>query len=362
MDIRFYDAKGDLRLSCNDYIKIVWEECLLGPGESEVVFIKSHQVLDLLISEKNLIAEYDGKQGLVFDYFVQNENVYLKVQSLITLLTRRIIPEDVYTYYGNPETAVIQCIKQYASYISVPSGDENLDNKQIALKKPTVFDVVSSALKDLRKGLKISFLPLEKVYSAEFIHPKTNHIRLSHGNRNLSDIICEGNINSIKNAGYYTAYFIDCGNWEKGHTYLYNFQPTNFMKQYIAITDGYIEGLKVKEGQYIYCDTEDGELKVSDVKQEFRVHYMSLEENPILVMEQDLRYLEKDQTSLYLQENNKITEMVKAIPYEPALDIGEIVWVEKSIGLEKGLIKMQVISVKTDTSKPVAEVKLEAIN
>ncbi|MBR4030490.1 MAG: hypothetical protein IKJ06_03745 [Clostridia bacterium] len=362
MDIRFYDANGNLRLSCNDYIKVVWEECLLETGECEIVFLETHNVLDLFLNEQALIAEYDGKQGLVTDYSIKGEYLSLTVKSLNALLLRRIIPQDVFSYYGAPDTLVAEVIKQYAPHINISAQEEDQPHKQISLRKPTLFDVVKSALKDTNIGLKISFSSQDKSFSASFIHPKTNYVRLSAGNRNLSDIICNSSFDTVKNAGYYTSYFIDCGTWKVGNRRPYNFDPNNFMKQYVAESDGYIDTLKIKSGQYIYCDTEDGELKVSDIKQEYRIRYMTLEKNPILVRETDLRDLNEIDVPSYLEQSNIPHETWRFVPYGLTVDVGEIVSVEKNIGLEKGLINMQVVSVKTDTSKPVTEVKLEALN
>lgn len=362
MDIFFYDAKGDLKLICNDYIKIVWEECLFETGDSEIVFLETHKVLDLFLNEQALIAEYDGKQGLVTDYSIKGEHLILKVKSLNALLSRRIIPQDVFSYYGEPKTLIAEVIGQYAPYINVSEQEENLSHKQISLRKPSLYDVVKSALKGTNTGFKIYFSPIDKTFNSSFIFPKTNHVRLSAGNRNLSDIVCNSSFDTVKNAGYYISYFIDCGTWEKGDKIPYNFDPNNFMKQYIAVTDGYIDELEIKSGQYIYCDTEDGELKVSDVRQEYRMRYMTKEQNPILVRETDLRDLPEIDVSSYLEQTNIPHETFEFVPYGLTVDVGEIVSVEKNMGLEKGLIKMQVVSVKTDTSKPVKEVKLEALN
>lgn len=362
MDIIFYDANGDLKLVCNDYIKVVWEECLVETGDSEIIFLKAHKVLDLFLNEHALIAEYNGKQGLVTEYSIQGEHLSLKVKSLNILLSRRIIPQNVFSYYGEPQTLVAEVVRQYAPYINISEQDESYPHKQISLRKPSLFDVVKAALKGTNTGLKISFSPKDKTFNSSFISPKTNHVRLSAGNRNLSDIICHSGFDKILNAGYYHLYFTDCGEWKVNDTLLYNFDPNNFMKQYISVSHGYIGNLKIESGQYIYCDTEDGELKVSDEKQEYRVTYMTKEQNPILICETDLRDLNEIDVSSYLEQTNKAQETWEAIPHDITVDVGEIVLVEKGIGLKKGLIKMQAISVKTDTSKPVTEVKLVAIN
>lgn len=362
MDIFFYDPNGNLKLICNDYIRVVWEECLLETGYSEIVFLETHKVLDLFLNEQALIAEYDGKQGLVTDYSIKGEHLTLKVKSLNVLLSRRIIPQDVFSYYGEPNTLIAEVIRQYAPYINVSEQDENLSHKQISLRKPALYDVVKAALKGTNIGFKISFSPNDKTFNSSLISPKTNYLRLSAGNRNLSDVICHSGFDSILNAGYYNQYFKDWGKWEKGDKTPYNFDPNNFMRQYIAVSDGYIDELEIKSGQYIYCDTEDGELKVSDVRQEYRMRYMTKEQNPVLVHEADLRDLNEMDVSSYLEQTNTPKETWEFVPYGLTVDVGEIVSVEKNIGLEKGLIKMQVVSVKTDTNKPVKEVKLEALN
>lgn len=361
MDIRFYDLQGKLKLSCNDYIRVIWQECLVNIAEIEITLLQTHPALDLLINEKNLIAEYDGKQALVTDYSVENGLAHLKANSLNVILSNRVIPADTYSFYGSPEAAIVDCVRQYAPFISVQDEFPLSQEKQIFLKKPSLFDVVKSALNNTDMGLKVGISLKDYSYFLEFINPKTKHLRLSLGNRNIRNFMCDRSYEGVKNAGYYTAYFEDGGIWGTGETManLKNNDPENFMKQYVAICDGFLDGNYVKVGQYIYCDTPDGLLKISDEKQEFRIHYMSLEENPALVRETDLRDFEKEGAALYLEQTSKMTEFIKVVPNNIEVEIGEIVLLEKCVGAEKGLIRMQVTSIKTDSESPLTEIKLE---
>ncbi len=362
MDIRFYDLQGKLKLSCNDYIRVLWQECLVDVAEIEITLLQNHPALDLLIKERNLIAEYDGKKALVTDYNIENGLGYLKANSFNVLLSNRIVPSDTYMFYGTPETAIVDCIKQYAPFISLPEEFLLSQEKQIFVKKPTLFSVVKNGLSNTERGLRVGVSLKNCSYFLEFINPQTKYLRLSTGNRNIRNLLCERNCKDIKNAGYYTLYFEDGGTWGSGlstATGLTNYDPENYMKQFVAISDGRLGDLYVKMGQYIYCDTLDGKLKTSDVKQETRVGYMTVEENPVLIKEVDLRYLKNQEASFYLEQASKVKEIIEAVPNNIDVEIGEIIFLEKCVGEEKGLIKMQVTSIKTDSKSPLTEIKLE---
>lgn len=362
MDIRFYDLNGDLKLACNDYIRVIWQECLVDIAEMEIVFLQNNPVLDLLVSEQNLIAEYDKKFALVTGYSVKDGKMHLKANSLNVILSNRIIPSDTYSFYGAPENAITGCIRQYAPFISLPDEFLLSEEKQIFVKKPTLFNIAEDALKNTERGFKIIFSPKECSYNFKFINPYTNYLRLSVGNRNISNLMCDRTYENVKNAGYYTAYFIDAGTIGVNEPNLYkirNNNPENFMKQYLAISDCLAENVRVMEGQYLYCDTPDGALKVSDEKQEFRIHYMTLTDNPALVKEVDLRDFEKEEARAYLEQTSKLSETIKTVPNNIDVNLGEFVLLEKYVGARKGLIRMQVTSIKTDSMSPLKEIKLE---
>lgn len=367
MDIRFYTGDGKLKHVCGDFLRVTWQTCLKDEGNSEIQLLKGHELLNILEKEPVLIVKYGENQGIVTGFEVKGEYLFIWVKSLLTLLTRRLFMgnfgEEEFLLSGNPLELIRDKILPLAPYITLKGEVLPCTEKTITLKcGETLLEVSKKLLSGTNVGMKIEFEPKSASYSFSFVYPKEYFIRLSFGNKNLADVSLSKDNTLVKNSGFFILPFYPPEDFDPyaDTSLIGDNDPENFLKQYKITQTATLQGHTIYEGQYIYCDTEDGKLKLSDTEKTLSTRYISLEENPVLVFQQDLRKHTKEECLSLLEIRKYISEKWNVQPVlESPLALGTEIFVEKEIGVEKGIKKLQVVSVKTDTESPLPDIELE---
>ena len=366
MDLRFYTQDGRLIFICADYIRVRWQECLKDEGMCEITLLKNHPLFDLITKEPLMIVIFGEKQGIVCGYRAEHETVVITVKTLLTLLKRRIIMGEAefesVIYSGNPLEIIRDSILNFAPHISFLGEVREISSRTVSMEFGTdLLKACKQLLDGTGVGMKITFSPANASFNFSFVYPKEHLLRFSDGNRNLSSVSCFSDFSAIKNSGYYILEFSEPIDWDAKEysKAVKNYDPDNFMKQYKLLSATQITGTYVTAGNYLYCDTRDGMLKVSPEPKAVSMQYMCLEENPLLVFEQDLRkYTEAEADSL-LQIRKYISELWNAEPIcDNSLAVGTVLSIEKEVGLEKGIKKLQVISVTTDSENSLPKIEL----
>lgn len=366
MDLRFYSGDGRLIFILADYIRVSWQEHLKDEAVSEITVLKGHQLFDIITNEPVLIVCYGKRQGIVCGYKVEGDYLKITVKSLLTLLKRRLVMQDtengLITFSGNPLEIIRTEILGFIPYLTFSGETESVPDRTVSVKTGYDLLTVSKALLEGTDiGMKITFSPKNAAFSFSFVYPTEHLLRFSDGNRNLASTLASKDFTSVKNSGYYTHPFEPPVLWEVDrYPYLVeNNKAENFMKQFKVSGSTKITGEYAHDGDYLYCDTRDGALKISPTEMKTALQYLCFEENPVLILEQDLRDYNEAEAVTLLEIRKYVSELWSAEPIiENPLDLGTIISIEKEVGVEKGIKKLQVISVKTDTDKPLPEIEL----
>lgn len=366
MDLRFYTQDGRLIFICADYIRIRWQDCLKDEGLCEITLLKNHPLFDLIIKEPLLIVNFGESQGIVCGYRAENDTLVITVKTLLTLLKRRLVmgqPElESFIYSGNPLDIIRDSILKFAPHITFSGEVRKISARTVSVEYGTdLLKACKQLLDGTGVGMKISFSPADSSFNFSFVYPKEHLLRFSNGNRNLSSVTCLSDFSAVKNSGYYIQDFGKPIEWDpdKNSSLVQNYNPENFMKQFKLLSGTWVSGDYAYEGDFLYCDTKDGKLKISQSEMVTKIKNLCLEENPLLVFEQDLRKYTEDEVMSLLQIRRYISELWNAEPIcDNSLAVGTVLSIEKEVGLEKGIKKLQVISVKTDTEKPLPEIEL----
>ncbi len=361
-DVRVYDRQGRLRLIIHDYLRLRWEEQYADCGLLDMWLISPHPLFDLMQQEKTLLLSYGELQTIITSYQLEDGILKIGAKPLLTLLSRRLLLADRLTLTGKPEDIIRSHILPRIPYLGIEAQTAQGSDKTVVIEENT--DLLSAAKQVLAGtgiGMCIRFQPAAAAFTFSFLYPVSRPLRLSTGNRNLSGITCASYLTAVQNAGYYTEEFEPLIQWYGDVNYpaLKDERPENYMKQYVAAVGGDFNGEYIYEGTYIYCDTPDGKLQFSDTLQTGRVRYISLEEDPVAVFEADLLDYDPTQASNLLKLRQYATESWQAVPCAVDLALGDLVDVEKSVGAERGIVKMQVRTRRGDTADFKTSIGLE---
>ena len=366
MDIRFYSGDGKLSFVLADYIRVKWKECLKDEGEAVITVLKSHPVASLVYNTPVLIAKYGENQGIVTGYRFQGEYFYVSVKPLLTLLKRRLVMgnfgEEALFFSGNPLEIIRDKILPFAEYIGFKGELRECTAREFITECGTdLLTAIKQMLSGTRIGAKIEFEPKTASFLFSFVYPIEYPVRLSNGNRNLASVSSEIDFTAVKNAGFFTERFFEPIDWNPWtNPYLItDYDTNNYLKQYKITGNAKWGELEFVVGQYAYCDTKDGKIKVSDQPKTLLTAYCSNEENPVCIFQQDLRKYNEQEGMSLIEIRQYVAERWSAEPLlEEQLRLGTIVKVEKDTGTEKGLKALQVVSVETDTEKPLPDIEL----
>ena len=365
MDIRFYSLSGELKMICADYVRVKWQSCLKSTALSEIVVLSRHPLFNLMEKESVLIVKYGGKQGIVCGYSADNEYLTVKIKSLLNLLERRILmgvyEEDTVTYSGNPLVIIRDKILAFADYIEFSGEIKSVAERTVTFKCGTdLLTASKELLSGTRIGIDIKFEPKAGKFYLGFLYPFEYVIRLSEGNRNLTEVSSALDLTDRKNAGYYALPFLKTVDWNPvtDSGAVKDGYKDNYLKQYRLLSDYKYNGIQLLKGEYLFCDNEEGIFKRSETEKKFIVKYMSKADNPVNVFEADMRKEDELSCSALLELRKNLAERWTAEPLSENLIVGAMVTLEKEIGAEKGLKELQVISVTTDTEKPLPDIEL----
>ena len=355
-DIRFYKHDGSLVAVVNQYIRLTWETCLLDAGEVELTLKAPHKISDCLEKDPYLVMEWRNNQATVVGVRYTGGNVIVRAKGLLTLLERRIVPEEGWSSTGTSEACVRKLLEKYASFLQIePQTDVTVENTYIFHETDTVLQVAKYMLEGTGLGMRIRFD--KGVFTFSFVQSKETTVRISADNRNVHSISCRVPYGEIVTAGYCIRKFsptVDLYPEDE----LKDMDPKNYMKQFYLLSDREISGKIWRAGRFAYCDTPDGKLKRAYEEQKNTTEYVSIADNPLMVFEQDLRPVLYEEAEKFLQLRKLVSEDWSVSPGNIDLHLGDLVATEKTVGPEKGLKTLQVRRILYDTALPEPKIGL----
>lgn len=358
-DIRFYKHDGSLVTVINSYVRLKWETCLIDAGDVELTLTAPHKISDILEQDPYLVMEWHGHQATVVGVQYAENKVILRGKGLLTLLERRIVPEEGWTDNGTSEECIRKLLAKYASFLQIaPHTDITPENTFVFHEVCDLLTAAKQMLKGTGIGMDIKFDKGEFIFS--FVKNEQTTIRISADNRNVHGISCRVPYGEIFNAGYCSRAFyptVDVGMNDD----LEDMNPNNFMRQYYLLYDRTLDGKLFRAGLYVYCDTPDGKLKKAYTEQKSVTQYICLADNPLKVFEQDLRPIGYEEAESFLKLRQFVSEDWSVVPGNAALQLGDMVAAEKTVGTEKGLKTLQVRRIVYDTALPEPCVSLEPL-
>ncbi len=361
-DIRVYGADGKLLLVISRYVRLIWAEHLRDAGAVRVTLAAPHPLYDLLQTNPYVLLAWDGKFATVTRIACEGKEITLSAETLTVLLKRRVVPEDSFTLTGTAEGCVRQLLLKYAPFLKIQdTADQTAVQTVTFTEQPdSLLEAVTRCLHGTGIGIHIGFD--KGVFTFKFIHPKEKQLRLSAGNRNAQGVRLSVPFNAVQTAGYYLEHFYPTEELELTGG-MADGRPQNYMKQYYVVSDIWLSGVQYEKGTYLYCDTPDGKFKTATTEQQSRVRYLSVADgNPLAVFEADFRKNTKEQAEEMLALRRYVREDWSVQSENLSFSPGDLVVLEKTVGLEKGVKGLEVTETVYDSDLSLPTVRFTQYN
>ena len=355
-DIRVYTADGTLLHIISQYVRLIWTEALRDSGEVKLTLTAPHSLYDVLKSHPHLLLVWDGKFATVTRFSCDKKEITVLAETLTTLLKRRVVPEDAFTLSGTAEGCVRQLLSKYAPFLQIQRQTDVTASKTVTfVKQPkSLFEAICTCLQGTNIGICIGFD--KGVFNFKFIYPTEKQLRLSEGNRNAQGVKMAVPFNAVQTAGYYLEHFYPTEDLELTGG-MADGKPQNYMRQYYVVSEIWLSGKQYHKGTYLYCDTPDGIFKTAATEQQSRVRYLSLTENPLAVFEADFREAGKEIAEEYLALRQYVREDWSVQSEKGDFKPGDVVVLEKTLGIEKGLKRLEVTQTVFDSASRLPAVR-----
>ena len=356
-DIRVYRYDGTLLKIIPHYVRLSWAEHLRDAGAVSLTLAAPHPLYDLLTENPYVLLNWDGKFATVTSFSCKEQEITVSAETLTTLLKRRVIPEESFSLTGTAEACVRQLLAKYAPFLNITSQADKTAVKTVTFSEQpdSLFAAITTCLNGTGIGIHIGFD--KGVFKFKFVYPTEKALRLSAGNRNAHGVRMSVYFDAVQTAGYYTEHFYPTEDLELTGG-LADGKPENYMKQYYVVSEIWLSGKQYDKGTYLYCDTPDGIFKTASTEQQSRVRYVSVTDaNPLSVFEKDFRELsrqkveEKLMLRRYTRENWSVQS--KNVAFVP----GDVVVLEKTVGTEKGVRRLEVTETVYDSQSQVPTVR-----
>lgn len=265
--LRFYDSELNPIMQTDKMISLNITRKYRGFGTVEIHFpITFGEVTDLIDRYQCLICVTDEVTAVITGWRL-GEDIALFGRTAEWLLTKRFVPP--FNLSATPVGLCLYAIAQGAGdFTKTEETEDTGETREYSFSDLTsVYDLVCSALEEQDLGFRLDADPGAKRLVLRIYQGEDRGLILSHSAATAHSIICVGDrLDMSTNSGWFQREVENAGKWNaySNSPKLTDKSSDNCFKYYEVSKAGTQFYITFQEGQYIYCDSRDGVLKVSD--------------------------------------------------------------------------------------------------
>jgi len=357
-DVVFYDFDfnriGDFRR----YTSVNFTKNYCGYGTAEVHFsLAMSEIIELLEENPYVFFIFEEFSAIVTGWQI-GDDIAIFGRTPEWLLTKRVL-EPLEKESATPEVTARNAVSSAAGDFLALGKLLGIGEKEeySTSKVRLLHDVVSEVLNAKNLGFEVLPDISAKQFVFRVFEGEEKTVLFSLSNRTAYDITYTvEKQDMVSGAGWYERKFEDMGEWNanKNNPSLSNNKSVNYFRFYKIVTasDGGYEkfDLTCKNGEYLYCDTEDGKWKTMAAKPSTGWVYIdNSTETGAKKWEALLRGSKTEEEAvaevadLTSKENSAME--VKNVEYGKDYKLGDIVRVQPEFGSFKKTVKKRVKSV-----------------
>lgn len=354
-DIRFYNFEGRLLAIVHDAVTVSWRICYNDIGSFEAHFSLHSSFVSEIAQQPWLVAVQGELQAIITGRQI-GEELVLYGKTPNWLLTKRVIPPFVtgdiaadtqgeVTVSKVVQWVFSQCFDDQDPVVQ-EQDEGGFSQEQIVFWRNTAnsaFEVIRDCAQRDRGGHRIVFDPSEGNWRFQLYKGRERELFLSEDNRNAYETVYSEDIIDLADAGWYGRELNSRGDYDpvENRPPLKDGCPENFGKYYRISQAGSRFGLTMGEGDYLLCDTPQGQWRVADGEeiQQLDCIWLKLqgpkENSGIYRWDSVLDAQTQSSAEAELKEkkkNQEITLVTRDVLYGREYGLGDIVRVQKSSG------------------------------
>ncbi len=265
MVLYLYDFEGN-ELGFTDKIISSYRDALWnGVGTCEFHLEKDDALIGLITDNQYLFLEDDNNfQDIIVGYELKDDfTVYCR--SLSWLLTKMIVPPTSFS------GTVSDCVRELLSVskgCDIALGDLPVINNEYSVQTDEVTvlsDTLISCLDTSFSGHKVRFSHSDNRFYLDILVGNNLDFYVSENDCTLHTLTLDGDILDLSNSFCFKKRIKYMGQWDpiSNNPKIYNNNEGNYATYYAVNTDSSYTrfGITWKDGEYIYCDSTDGEWK-----------------------------------------------------------------------------------------------------
>lgn len=366
-DIRIYDFEFNLLHIEHNIISSNWTINYNDIGTWEAHFDVGSGIVPFAMSNKYLVAVQGTKQAIITGVQANAEFV-LYGRTVNWILSRRMIGKFTTSDYAILDVKDVESIARWVmqkTFIPPPSGEGDINNfvlggiagftvKQLFWRntKNAVSEVIKDCLDKDGGGHRVVFDIANKKWVFEVLKGRAEAlpIIISEANKNAYETEYTEDLQDFYTSGWYERTLDDKGDWN-GST---NAGPTltnnivgNYGKYYRVSTAGTQFGIAFKEGDYIVCRNKTGAWEKSD-NTDSVWEYVAGDKTGIYKWDCKLSGSTENEAKNDLkgkQWNKTLTLKTRDIKFLTDYNLGDIVKVQKQVGLWKTTYEKRITGV-----------------
>lgn len=354
-DIRFYNFEGQLLAIAHDVVTVSWRVCYNDIGTFEGHFSLHSPFVPDIAQQPWLVAVQGGLQAVITGRQI-GEELVLYGKTPNWLLSKRVIPpfvtSDITTgaQGGTTISQVVQWIfsKAFDSQDPIEQAQDegSFSQDPITFWRNTAnsaFEIIRDCAERDNGGHRITFDPSSGSWVFQLYKGQERELMLSEDNRNAYETVYTEDVTELADAGWYGRELSSRGDYDPvaNQPPLQQQCPENFAKYYRISQTGTRFGLTMTEGDYLLCDTPQGQWRVVDGEEMQQIDCLWLklqgpEENSgIYRWDSILDAQTQSSAETELKEKKKtqeITLVTRDVLYGQDYELGDVVRVQKSSG------------------------------
>ena len=277
MGFYLYDFEGN-ELGFTDKIISSYRDAFWNDvGTLEIHLEKDDDFAPLIINNKYLFLEDENQfQDIIIGYEIKDD-LTIYCRSLSWLLTKMIIPPT--TFSGTVSDCVRELLSSSVGCDIVLGNLPDLSDKYtLGTDEVTLFsDTLKACLDSAHSGHSVRFSHTDNRFYLDVLMGRNLDFYVSENDCTLNSLSLNGDILDLSNSLCFKKRMKYMGQWDPSanNPRLVTDDEANYATYYSVKTDSSYTrfGYTWRDGDYIYCNSADGELKkASEVPEDFYVY------------------------------------------------------------------------------------------
>lgn len=268
MVLYLYDFEGTL-ICCSDKIISSYREINWNEIQTAEFHLEADDPIATAVIEKSylFLEDDEGNQDIITGYEIKDD-LTLYCRSLDWLLSKMLLPpSSVSGSLSDCTSSLLSASKGCEIYPGTVPAD--FDSLSLNTSEVTYLsDSLKEFLSPCRLGRRVRFSHADNRFYLDILCGNVLDFYVSESDGTLSSVSFNGNILDYSNSLCFQKHMKHMGSWkpDTNSPKLYENDPENFGKYYEASLSKDIHtlfGIAWEDGDFIYCNTKDGEWKKS---------------------------------------------------------------------------------------------------